>query len=291
MKNKLQKILGRKVDIIVEGDLFKVRINDIEDRKEAENIILKLQKNGISELWLINLKAKKQEYIIGQKQDTITRITETIIPASAPKVDEGLIIQAGAFIIRLNAFALKDILARPLNQKLIIVKKNGLYEVRLNESPVIKESVLDAMKTLKPLKDIKLKDLFFVPVKTEKAEKIPEISRTEVVPPMKVVTKVKIPKLGQMFTANKKIESTIKAPVVSAEPAYSLQIGSFYRRSEALRAQRRIRSKLNLPAEIVQQWDLYHVIIPGFNTREETYKYYPELAGLGYPGASLIEKR
>jgi hypothetical protein len=31
------------------------------------------------------------------------------------------------------------------------------------------------------------------------------------------------------------------------------------------------------------------VIITGFFTREETYKYYPELTGLGYPGITLIE--
>jgi hypothetical protein len=56
-----------------------------------------------------------------------------------------------------------------------------------------------------------------------------------------------------------------------------------------LRAQRRITSKLNLPVEIVEQWNLYHVIVTGFFTREETFRYYPELTSLGYPGISLIE--
>ena len=62
------------------------------------------------------------------------------------------------------------------------------------------------------------------------------------------------------------------------------------KKSEALRAQRRITSKLKLQVEIVQQMDRYIVLIRGFHTREETYKYYPELAGMGYPGVSLIEE-
>jgi hypothetical protein len=48
-------------------------------------------------------------------------------------------------------------------------------------------------------------------------------------------------------------------------------------------------SKLNLPVEIVKQFDYYHVIVTGFYSREETYEYYPELAGLGFPGITLLE--
>jgi hypothetical protein len=83
----------------------------------------------------------------------------------------------------------------------------------------------------------------------------------------------------------------MQPPVLPPQPAFSLQVGVFYKKSEAIRAQRKIISKLKLPVEIVQQWEYYKVIIPGFFTKEETYKYYPELAGLGYPGVSLIEKR
>ena len=48
-------------------------------------------------------------------------------------------------------------------------------------------------------------------------------------------------------------------------------------------------SKLNLPVEIVKQFDYYHVIVTGFYSREETFEYYPELAGLGFPGITLIQ--
>jgi hypothetical protein len=72
------------------------------------------------------------------------------------------------------------------------------------------------------------------------------------------------------------------------EPSIALQVAIYVKESQALRAQKRIMSKLNLPVEIVKQYDYYHVIVTGFYTREETYQYYPELAGLGYPGITLI---
>jgi hypothetical protein len=76
-----------------------------------------------------------------------------------------------------------------------------------------------------------------------------------------------------------------------AVPIYTLQVGTFYKYNEALRAQRRISSKLKVSAEIIKQWDYYRISIGGFFTKEETYRFYPELAGLGYTQVSLIEKK
>jgi hypothetical protein len=39
------------------------------------------------------------------------------------------------------------------------------------------------------------------------------------------------------------------------------------------------------------RWDSYHLVIPGFNSREETFPYYPELAGMGYTNIYVIEKK
>jgi len=75
-----------------------------------------------------------------------------------------------------------------------------------------------------------------------------------------------------------------------AEPSISLQVAVFHRKFEALKAQRRIINKLKLNVEIVQEYDYYKVIVTGFYTREETYKYYPELAGLGYSNIFMIIK-
>jgi len=90
------------------------------------------------------------------------------------------------------------------------------------------------------------------------------------------------------------VEETTEIPEIEEkqdvpEPTIALQVGIFHKKNEALRVQRKITSKLNLPVDIVTKWDCYHVIVPGFFTREETYKYYPELAQQGIQGTSLIE--
>ena len=75
------------------------------------------------------------------------------------------------------------------------------------------------------------------------------------------------------------------------EPRVSLQVGVFPKLSEAMRAKKRIESKLNLSVEIVQEWDYYRVLVRGFYTIQETYKYYPEIVGLGYDNIIPIDER
>ena len=87
------------------------------------------------------------------------------------------------------------------------------------------------------------------------------------------------------------LRQTFKKDLKLEEPKVSLLVGSFPRRTQALKAKRTIESKLNLPVEIIEQWDLYRVFVRGFFTKEETYRYYPELAGLGYDVISLIDER
>ena len=99
----------------------------------------------------------------------------------------------------------------------------------------------------------------------------------------------------QSDTILKKIEVKFELPffaeakALKAKTIINLQVGVFHRRSKAVRAQRRITTKLKLPVMIVQEWEYYVVIITGFNTREDIYKYYPVLAALGYPKSNIIE--
>ena len=127
--------------------------------------------------------------------------------------------------------------------------------------------------------------------------------------------KVEIPLIVKPDTTQKVAEEKIEVPVVEqadtsliiaeekavvpaaieklrpAEPMISLQVGVIYKHSEALRVQKKIKSKLKVPVEVVKQWDYYRVVITGFYTREETYRFYPELVGLGYQKIFLIEKK
>jgi len=60
--------------------------------------------------------------------------------------------------------------------------------------------------------------------------------------------------------------------------------------AQAEKAKRKIENKIKRPVEIIPEWDSFKVIIPGFYTREETYPYYPELAGMGFTDIFVYEK-
>jgi hypothetical protein len=159
----------------------------------------------------------------------------------------------------------RDKLRKNINKSMEIIHENGYYKLRITGF----DSKEEIEKLLPSLGVIGLSDILILPAKEDQAPVIQQ------------------PVVEQPVT---------EFPVVSGkpgkpEPLISLQVGIFYKKSEALRAQRKIKSKLILPVEIVEEWDYYRVIVPGFYTREETYKYYPELTRLGYPGIFLIDKR
>jgi hypothetical protein len=286
MRRKLQRQLNEKLDIVIEGDFYKVRINDLKDRKEVDENISVLKNNGITELWVISLKAKKQQWIINERQDTVNTITERIMPAPVHDIT----IQLGAFRDQSNAIALLKHLKVRYGDRLKMVFDGGFYKIRLTGSPLLEQTVLDEMnKEALSLGKLKFKDIWVVPPELL-VENEPEVRQPET-PVSPVEWNRKVPAVLMPKTSGGLTENKIVGPSMPSEPAISLQVGVFHRKADALRAQRRIISKLNLPVEIVQQWDYYHVLITGFYTREETYKYYPELAGMGYPSIMLIEKK
>ena len=99
----------------------------------------------------------------------------------------------------------------------------------------------------------------------------------QIIPEVKKDVEIKIPE--------------VVIPVEAPEPLVAIQAGVYYKRLQAVRAQRKIKRRLGLSVEIVQQWDMYRVLVTGFYTREEAFIYYPELAGIGFQQISLIEKR
>jgi len=280
----LEKELGKDVQITVEGNFFRVRILDLPTRKEVDENVVKLNKLGFKELWIIRLLAKQQQRVLITKEDSLARIKESLIERETSQfTPETATIQLGAFRKRSNAIALRERLSTSMNEQVVIVRENGYYKVRIRVSPIIDQSVLEAIKDLtSSFGRLGLKEYWLMPIKTppfvEPAERQPIIITKSAVQPGSSVR----------VTEEKPVRliETEKPPLT--EPVVALQVAIFRKESEALRAQRKIMSKLNLPVEIVKQWDYYHVIITGFYTREETYQYYPELAGLGYPGITLI---
>ena len=269
-RKTLYRLLGKDVEIVIEGDYYKVRILDLKTREEVDRNIAILKKNGVTELWVIRLKAKQQQLVLTEKVDTVTKITETLVESSIPVFSFDMVLQVGAFNNESNALRLKEKLSATLNKPVIIVPENGFYKVRITGF----ESLEEIEKLIPSLGFLGHNDLWIPPVTKEEAVVQPVVTEPD--------------------TIVKVIEETPQLPVVeqrpaAPEPTFALQVGVFRKRNEAVRAQRKIMKKLNLPVDIVEQWGYYHVVVTGFFTKEETFKFYPELTGLGYPGVSLIE--
>jgi hypothetical protein len=199
-----------------------------------------------------------------------------------------------------------------MKEKVIIVTEDGYYKVRVVGLPILKQTILEVMKKLPPpLRQLGLKDMWILPVKTPQPVEIPPaVVRPEVLPkqievpmevppavvkpevtPKQIEGKTEVPDLAKAGSTLKLVANKIVIPVIPPEPKISLQVGSFFKRSEALRAQRRISVKFKREVVLVQQFEYYFIIIPGFYTRRETFPYYPELAGMGYNKVSVIERK
>jgi hypothetical protein len=287
-KKMLEINLGKKVEITVAGDYYRVRILDLSTRQEVNENVEKLNKLGFRELWIIRLLANQQQRVLVTREDSLARIKE--IKGEAPAVANipDMVIQLGAFQQRSNAIALRKKLSKEFGKKVDIVFENGYYKIRVTASPLIRQTVREEIKRLMPsVGKLGFKDIWILPFKTPRVEE-PTARRTETAPEP-VRWNKPVPSPVRTNIPEKPVETKLVLLKIQPEPSIALQVGIFHKESQALRAQRKITSKLDLPVEIVRQFDYYHVLVTGFFTKEETYKYYPELAGMGYPGISLIE--
>jgi hypothetical protein len=301
LRRKLEKLVGRNAKIIVEDNFFKVRISEITERAEVDRNLEILKKNGITEVWVISLKAKKQQLVLTEKQDTIRQITETL---TNPDLigSQGITVQLGAFRDKSNALELMKQLKARYGDRLRIVFEDGFYKLRLSGMTGVKRDVLDELNKLGPnLGKMKFKDIWMSPPVAPAEEKPvapfkeePVVAERPVITISRAEKVVELPKFikpgPNPAIITRLIPSKIARPTVQPALTISIQVGVFDKKSDALKAQRKITSKLKLQVEIVEKWNRYIVLIRGFHTREETYPYYPELAGLGYPGVSLIEE-
>jgi hypothetical protein len=279
----LERELGKDVQISIAGDYYRVRILDLPTRKEVDENIVKLNKLGFKELWIIHLLARQQERLLITREDSLARIKESLIEKeTALSRAETASIQLGAFSLRSDAIALRKGLSTSLNEKVTIERGGKYIKLETPSEPILDQTVLEAINELLPsIGKVGLKDSWTLPVKREfieePAERVPvEIQKAAIEPDTSLTV---VQDYGRRFA--------LKERPAIPEPTIALQVAIYHQESRALRAQRKIMSKLNRPVEIVKQFDYYHVLVTGFHTREETFEYYPELAG--FPGITLIE--
>lgn len=281
-KNMLERELGKEVQITVAGDYFRVRVLDLKTREEVDEIIGKLNKLGFRELWIIRLLARQQQIVLVQKTDSLAVIRES--PLSEAEIAQ---MQLDAFRLRTQVPASGKILTPPSAGREITGFRAEQYRLKTPDQPILDRTILDAMEDYIPeIGKFEFRNEWSKPV-LKGAIPAESIAEREPV----IVMKAPVRPYQSVRVSPGIAESLI--PIDKALPdgsaTIALQVAIFHKESQALRAKKRIESRLDVTVEIVKQWDYYHVLVTGFYTREETYQYYPELAGMGYPGITLIE--
>jgi hypothetical protein len=198
---------------------------------------------------------------------------EVISEKSVQSFSKDVVIQVGAFHQEPRAVALRNWLAHMIDKPVVIVTENGFYKVRINGFDRMEE--IDRIIPILGL--LGIKNLWIFRAKEKEDIKTQPIIKTDTT----------------LNVAENKIDLSVvpEERQFLSEPTFDLKVGVFYRKSKAIRAQRRIKAKLKLASEIVNEWEYYIVFIKGFKTREEIFKYYPKLAAMGYPDSFMIENR
>jgi cell division septation protein DedD len=274
-RERIQSLVGKNVQIVVEDGFYKTRILDIKERNEVDALIDILTAAGHTELWVIRLKAMQQQRVLTERTDSTLQVTERVTGyEELPEVTPDMSIQLGAFRNSSYALALQNRLRAAINQEVVIVEEDGYHKVRVTGFKSLEE--MEA--AIPALGLLGMRDIWILPVQqpeqTEReADTLPVV--TDTLPVIPVVTE--------------RDSVVVDADTIPDPPRVAIQAGIFIRRNEAQRAQRRISEHLNREVLVIERWDRYYVIIPGFYTREETYSFYPELAGLGYSQIMIIE--
>ena len=208
---------------------------------------------------------------IDNQRGLIADPLENITEKPVQTFDKDMEIQVGAFHQEARAVTLRNWLSHMIDKPVVIVSENGFFKVRINGFDSIEE--IDRIIPILGL--LGIKNLWVFRPKEKEDIKVQPILKPD--------TTLKV--------AEKEVNLSVvqEERQVFSDPTFNLKVGVFYKKSKALRAQRRIKAKLKLTPEIVNEWEYYIVLIKGFKTREEIFKYYPKLAAMGYPDSFMIE--
>jgi cell division protein FtsN len=278
MKKKVESVLDKNVELFEEDGFWKVRITGFASREELNSYIPVIHGQGITEIWVITNKAVKSGWLTKTREDSLAVVRETA--GREPVSITGTTIQLGAFSSQAETESMTDRLLAAADKLVTVRQEGGVFKVQItgfaDTSEVRKFIPLLREHGFTDISVLSQAETGLAPVPPRQVLPVPEVQPAQPVVPEEI--KVEVPAVTE--------EAAPPPPV----PRFVLNAGTYYRRSQAERARSRIERKLNLPVEIVEEWDRYRVIVTGFFTREETYPYYPELAGLGFTDIFVYEK-
>jgi hypothetical protein len=241
--------------------------------------------------------------IVPDVSDTIADPKKSNKENSVQDFSTDMVIQVGAFRQEVNANGLKDRLSAVLDKPVIIIHEDGFFKVRI----IRFASLFEIEKIIPTLNLLGYRNFWvFIPKKKPNAlsqivvkpdTSIREAKNNNISLPRDNIKRDstfnpdenKVKDQSQIVVPPDSTSGEVDGKSVVEGATITLQVAIFYKRSEAVQAQRRIINKLNLRAEVIQEWNYYRVIIAGFHSKEETFKYYPELTKLGYPSSYMIE--
>lgn len=294
MKQKVESALDKNVELFEEDGFWKVRITGFDDREDLEKYIPVIHGQGITEIWVITNKAVKGEWITTGREDSLAVVRETVTEQPViPMVISGNTLQLGAFETAEETESISNRLLAAAEKLVTVRQDEGLWKVQVTGFadtaeirefiPLLQErgftDILVLHQTEEGLVPV-------APVVVPEAEEAPEEPVIKEIPVPQVV-----PEPAEAAPGPPEFrEEIVPPPPPAPQPRFLLHAGNYRKLSDAERAKKKIERRLNLPVEIIEDWDSYRVVVTGFFTREETYPYYPELAGLGFSDIFVYEK-
>jgi len=124
----LNSKINAKVYIVESADsLFKVQVGNYTDRRQAENMLLKLWKLGYQGSWLVQMKIVPQE--------NAAKPVAPVAPATTVQPDFYYGVQVFASSSADRARSLSQSLKSKLNAKIRLIEGDGLWKVVLGRFP------------------------------------------------------------------------------------------------------------------------------------------------------------
>lgn len=302
MQRRVQAALDKNVELFEEDGFWKVRITGFKDREDLEKYIPVIHGQGITEIWVITNKAVRGEWVTIAREDSLALVRQRITeePAREPEqvpvplVIAGTTVQLGAFNTFEETAAMSDRLLAAAEKLVTIRNEGGVFKVQISGFADTSE----VREFIPLLRKHGFADILIL--HQDETALVPIVPLA--LPPAAAETDVlrapEAPAAAEEAVAQEQPAAIVPdIPAVEKEaappppvPRFILHAASYPKRAQAERARQRIARNLKLPVEILEDWDRYRVVVTGFFTREETYPYYPELAGLGFSDIFVYEK-
>lgn len=291
MQQKVQAALDKNVELFEEDGFWKVRITGFADREELEKYIPLIHAQGITEIWVITNKAVRGEWITTSREDSLALVRETVTEEPGPVIISGTTVQLGAFNSLEESAAMSDRLLAAAEKLVTIRNEGGQFKVQITGFADTNE-VRDFIPLLRKygFTDILVlhqDETSLIPIVPAA---LPPATVEPAQPDVPVQAEEPVPQTPPAVIEPEKLVVEKEVAPPPPVPRFILHAASYPKLAQAERAKQKIERRLKLPVEIIEDWDRYRVVVTGFFTREETYPFYPELAGLGFSDIFVYEK-